>query len=103
MGNCEHRFARKCLIRHNLTENGIRRVSPNLQDLFGRKAGSLPSYIYSDTVAKSDIIWSETNHRPTVRRRPRSLHPRHQDADAADHKPDDRADLIAFLRDNIKG
>jgi cytochrome c len=103
MGNGERQFARKCSICHSLTDDGIRRAGPNLQGLFGRRAGSLPGYIYSDTVANSDIIWSETTIDRLFDEGPDHYIPGTKMPMQRIVSPDDRADLIAFLRDNTKG
>ena len=52
-------FARKCSLCHTLTSNGGNRAGPTLYKVFGRKAGSLPGYPYSDALLNADIIWNE--------------------------------------------
>ncbi|MES0812182.1 c-type cytochrome [Roseibium sp. SCPC15] len=59
MSNGERQFARKCSICHALTIDGGRKAGPTLYNVFGRKAGTLEGYPYSETLAGSDIIWSE--------------------------------------------
>jgi hypothetical protein len=41
------------------TRNGGNRVGPHLRDIFGRKAGSLPGYRYSDAMKSVDFAWDE--------------------------------------------
>ncbi|MDV7144898.1 c-type cytochrome [Tropicimonas sp. TH_r6] len=55
--NGEAQFMRKCSICHTLEPDGRRRAGPSLHQLFGRVAGSLPGYGYSETLLKSDITW----------------------------------------------
>ncbi len=55
----ERQFARKCSLCHTLTSNGGNRAGPTLYKVFGRKAGSLPGYPYSDALKHSDIVWNE--------------------------------------------
>lgn len=55
----ERQFARKCSLCHTLTSDGGNRAGPTLYKVFGRKAGSLPDYPYSDALKHSDIVWSE--------------------------------------------
>ncbi|MFQ5626461.1 MAG: c-type cytochrome [Methyloligellaceae bacterium] len=55
----ELQFARKCSLCHTLTSGGGNRAGPTLYKLFGRKAGTLPGYPYSDTLKNADIVWSE--------------------------------------------
>ncbi|MCR9255233.1 MAG: c-type cytochrome [Alphaproteobacteria bacterium] len=58
--NGERQFKRKCSICHTLTPSSARRAGPTLYNLFGRKAGTVPDYLYSETLDNSDIIWTET-------------------------------------------
>lgn len=55
----ERQFARKCSLCHTLTSDGGNRAGPTLYKVFGRRAGSLPGYPYSDALKHSDIVWSE--------------------------------------------
>ena len=54
----ELEFLRKCSVCHTLTPDDSNRAGPTLYGLFGRKAGTLPGYAYSDALIKSDIIWT---------------------------------------------
>jgi cytochrome c len=55
----ELQFARKCSVCHTLEEDGRNRAGPSLHGLFGRRAGSLPGYPYSEALRAADIVWSE--------------------------------------------
>lgn len=103
MSNGERQFRRKCSICHSLTDDGVRRAGPSLAGLFGRRAGSLPGYVYSDTVANAAIVWNAE----TIDRLfdlgpehyiPGTKMPAQRIAD-----PADRADLIRFLREHTEG
>ncbi|MFC6657788.1 c-type cytochrome [Roseibium salinum] len=59
MSNGERQFARKCSICHALSADGGRKAGPTLYNIFGRRAGTLPGYPYSETLTGSAIIWSE--------------------------------------------
>jgi cytochrome c len=52
-------FARTCSICHTLSSAGRNRAGPTLYKVFGRKAGSIPGYPYSDALKDSDIVWNE--------------------------------------------
>ena len=55
----ELEFSRKCSVCHTLTPDGANRAGPTLYRLFGRKAGTLPGYIFSKALLNSDVIWNE--------------------------------------------
>lgn len=59
MPNGERQFMRKCSICHTLTPGASRKAGPSLHGVFGRRAGTVPDYLYSDTLTGSDIIWGE--------------------------------------------
>ncbi len=55
----ELEFQRKCSVCHTLTPDGGNRAGPTLHKLFGREAGTLPGYNYSQALLDADIIWNE--------------------------------------------
>ena len=59
MGNGERQFMRKCSICHALDEGPSRKAGPTLHGVFGRRAGTVPGYRYSATLANSSIVWSD--------------------------------------------
>ena len=56
--NGERQFKRKCSICHTLTRGSARKAGPSLHGLFGRRAGTIADYTYSDTLEGSEIVWS---------------------------------------------
>ncbi|CAN0581416.1 unnamed protein product, partial [Ectocarpus sp. 12 AP-2014] len=56
--NGERQFKRKCSICHTLTGGSARKAGPSLHKLFGRRAGTVPDYAYSDILQGSEIVWS---------------------------------------------
>ena len=54
----ELEFRRKCSVCHTLTPDGANRAGPTLHGVFGRRAGALPGYNYSDALLGSDIVWT---------------------------------------------
>jgi cytochrome c len=84
----------RCLACHALA---VDRVGPRHCGLFGRLAGSVPGFSYSEAMKKSKIIWNDK----TLDRflaKPLAVVP--GTAMTYDGVPDpkDRADLIAYLR-----
>lgn len=55
----EKEFKRKCSVCHTLLPDDKNRAGPTLYKLFGRKAGTVPGYVYSPALQNSDIIWTE--------------------------------------------
>ena len=56
--NGERQFKRKCSICHTLTQGSARKAGPSLYGLYGRRAGTVPDYTYSETLNGSEIVWS---------------------------------------------
>ncbi len=100
MSNGERQFRRKCSICHSLTDDGARRAGPHLGGLFGRPAGSVEGYRYSETVAGLGFDWNETTVDQLFDLGPDHFIPGSKMPMQVIAKPEDRADLIAFLKDN---
>ncbi|BEP38740.1 c-type cytochrome (plasmid) [Variovorax sp. V59] len=84
----------RCLACHALA---VDRVGPRHCGLFGRLAGSVPGFAYSEALKKSKIVWNDK----TLDRflaKPLAMVP--GTAMTYDGVPDpaERADLIAYLR-----
>ncbi|MEN3930331.1 c-type cytochrome [Microvirga sp. W0021] len=55
----ERTFNVQCKACHAVGPNAKNRVGPQLNNLHGRKAGSVEGYKYSDALKNADIIWNE--------------------------------------------
>lgn len=98
MTNGERQFVRKCSVCHTLEPDGARRAGPTLFGLFGRRAGSVDGYSYSDALSGSGIVWTdETIHR-LFEEGPAVFTPGSKMPMQRIQKAKDRADLIAFLK-----
>ena len=61
ISNGERQFARKCSVCHTLRADGKKRAGPSLHKVFGREAGTLEGYVYSEALIKSKIVWNENS------------------------------------------
>lgn len=59
MENGERQFMRKCSICHALTPPPSRKAGPTLYGVFGRRAGTVPGYAYSEILDGSGIVWTD--------------------------------------------
>ena len=104
MTNGERQFVRKCSICHTLEParkpGDARRAGPTLFGLFGRQAGTVPGYRYSDALSGSPVVWEAETIDQLFEQgpdhfAPGTKMPMQQIAELAD-----RQDLIAYLRNN---
>ena len=51
-------FNNSCRTCHSVKE-GDNRLGPSLHGVVGRKSGSLKDFPYSDSMAKSDLVWDK--------------------------------------------
>ncbi len=87
-----------CSACHTLTPDDGHRAGPTLHGLFGRTAGSHPDYNYSDSLLKSDLVWSEETIDELFAIGPDHLLPGTKMPLQRMPSRQDRADLIAFLK-----
>ena len=99
MSNGERQFQRKCSICHTLTEDGGRRAGPSLMGVFGRRAGTLDGYAYSDALIGSDLTWSEETLDKLFDLGPAHYTPGSKMPMQRIVRAADRGDLIAYLKD----
>ncbi|MEX0757950.1 MAG: c-type cytochrome, partial [Tistlia sp.] len=50
---------RKCAICHTVEPGSQNRAGPTLHGLFGREAGAVEDYRYSDALKHKDIVWTD--------------------------------------------
>jgi cytochrome c len=98
--NGERQFKRKCSICHTLNAGSARKAGPSLHNLFGRPAGTVADYSYSDTLEGSDIIWSPETINALFDLGPDHYIPGTKMPMQRIVKQADRDDLITYLRTN---
>jgi cytochrome c len=98
VSNGERQFLRKCSICHTLGADGERRAGPPLAGLFGRPAGAVAGYNYSEVVRNSGIVWSEETINTLFDLGPDHYLPGTNMPMQRIVSEEDRADLIEFLK-----
>lgn len=81
----------------HVTTAGVNRIGPSLHAVVGRKAGTVPKYTYSAANKNSGLIWTEAE-LFTYLENPRKVVPGTKMSFAGLKKPQDRADVIAWLK-----
>jgi cytochrome c len=87
----------KCMACHTL-EAGKNKVGPTLHGIFGRKAGTAEGFTYSDAMKNAPITWSEAELDKYLTN-PKKDIPGNKMAFPGLPKPDDRANVIAYLKE----
>jgi cytochrome c len=76
------------------------KVGPHLDGIVGRKAASLPNFVYSDAMkakGAEGLVWDEAN-LTSYLTDPKGFIPGNKMAFAGVKKPEDLANLIAYLK-----
>ena len=98
ISNGEKQFARKCSVCHTLSPDSKRRAGPTLFGVFGRMAGTLEGYPYSQALLDSDIIWDETTINRLFAEGPDIVTPGTKMPIQRMKNPQDLTDLVTFLK-----
>jgi cytochrome c len=87
----------KCRACHQVGEEAKNLVGPKLNGLFGRVAGTIEGYSYSEANKKSGITWDEATF-ATYIKNPRASMPGNKMAFAGITNEKEVGDLTAFLK-----
>ena len=91
----------KCKTCHTLEAGGKNKVGPNLYGLFGRTAGTVEGFKYSDAMKESGIIWDEETVDAYLTN-PKEFMPKNKMSFPGLKKEEQRADVIAYLKEATK-
>lgn len=91
------RVFNKCKACHEVSTDK-NKVGPSLRGVFGRKAGTVEGFNYSDAMKNADIVWDEEKIDKYVEN-PKEFIPGNKMVYAGLKKEDQREDLIAYLKE----
>ena len=91
------RVFNRCKACHNVTASKRTRLGPNLDNLFGKKAGGATGYKYSRALQEAEFVWTEEKLNQWLMK-PGAFLPGNKMQFAGLRKEQDRKDLMAYLR-----
>ncbi len=101
--NAEHgaKIIKKCVNCHSLEQGGSNKVGPNLWGIVGKKKGTVPGFNYSKALLAFGGIWDK-NSLYHFLQKPSKYMPGTKMSFAGLKKPQDIANVIAFLKEKAK-
>jgi len=87
----------KCTACHNVDPSGRNGLGPNLRGVVGRPSAKAPGFSYSPAMTGAKLVWSEQNLSRFLTS-PRQVVPGTRMTFVGLPNPQDRADVIAFLK-----
>ena len=88
---------KKCVHCHTYRKDHNHRIGPNLFGMFGRKAGAIANYDFSDAWKNADFVWTDQTLDEYLKS-PRRMIPGNRMPFDGLSRPVDRRALIAYLK-----
>jgi len=96
------RLYRKCAACHALSADGLRRSGPHFEGLFGRRAGTVPGYKYSEALRGTDFAWGPETLSALFREGPDRFMPGTKMPMQRIPNPADLSALVEYMRELTK-
>jgi len=90
----------RCMVCHSI-DAGVNHIGPSLHNVVGRPAGTVPNFSYSGANKKSGITWTQQKIFDYLKN-PQAMVPGTKMTFPGLPKPQDRADVVAYLKQNSK-
>jgi cytochrome c len=90
----------RCMVCHSI-DAGVNHIGPSLHGVVGRHSGSIPNFSYSAANKKSGIVWTEQKIYDYLKN-PQMMVPGTKMTFPGLPRPQDRADVVAYLKTNSK-
>ncbi|KAF9903491.1 iso-1-cytochrome c [Linnemannia zychae] len=91
-------FMARCNQCHSISQGGMHKAGPNLFNVVGRKAGTQPFYFFSQAHTNRGVVWTEENLFKYLEN-PKAFVPGTKKSFMGLKNPQDRSDVIAFLKE----